>query len=173
VRRGLTAAVVLALVLAVAGCGSNEETAPVTVTVQQTVTEGSAIETLSDTVDAESDLSEGDPLDGLRNAPNVSTMSVEEAMERATIEVPNVVGLDHQLAQDTMQAAGLYNLAEEDATGQGRMLLWDRNWTVVEQWPLPGARVNRDQTVMLSSVKDDELGAPGNPLDWPAVPRPG
>src|SRR4051794_37486802 len=28
------------------------------------------------------------------------------------IVVPNVVGKDHQLAQDTMQAAGLYNLSE-------------------------------------------------------------
>lgn len=146
----------LALVLAVVGCGSNEETAPVTVTVQQTVTEGSAIETLSDTVDTESDPAEGDPLGGLRNAPNVSTMSVEEAIERATIEVPNVVGLDHQLAQDTMQAAGLYNLAEEDATGQGRMLLWDRNWTVVSQDPPAGDMVAPDMRIVLRSKKDDE-----------------
>jgi hypothetical protein len=29
--------------------------------------------------------------------------------------------------EDRMQAAGLYNLDEEDATGQGRLLLWDRN----------------------------------------------
>ena len=85
--------------------------------------------------------------------------------------VPNVVGLDHQLAQDTMQARGLWRLTEQDATGEERMLLWDRNWTVVDQWPLPGARVNRDQTVVLSSVKDDELGLPGNPLDWPTAPR--
>ena len=39
------------------------------------------------------------------------------------ITVPDVVGKDHQLAQDTMQAAGLYSLAEEDATGQGRLLI--------------------------------------------------
>ena len=86
--------------------------------------------------------------------------------------VPNVVGLDHQLAQDTMQARGFWRLTEQDATGEDRMLLWDRNWTVVDQWPLPGARVHRDQTVVLSSVKDEELGLPGNPLDWPTAPRP-
>jgi beta-lactam-binding protein with PASTA domain len=124
-------------VLAGAGCGSNEEAAPMTVTAQQTVTEG-------------------DPLEGLRNAPNVSTMSVEEAIERMTVEVPNVVGIDHQLAQDTMQAAGLYNLAEEDATGQGRMLLWDRNWTVVSQDPPAGDMVSPDTTIVLRSKKDDE-----------------
>jgi hypothetical protein len=66
------------------------------------------------------------------------------------------VGLDHQLAQDTMQAAGLYNLSEEDATGQGRLLLYDRNWTVVSQDPPAGALVSEDQTIILRSKKDDE-----------------
>jgi hypothetical protein len=92
---------------------------------------------------------------------------------RREVVVPDVVGLDHQLAQDTMQAAGLLRLTEQDASGEDRLLLWDRNWTVVEQWPLPGARVSRSQVVMLSSVKDDELGLPGNPPGWPTVARPG
>jgi hypothetical protein len=37
--------------------------------------------------------------------------------------VPDVIGMNHQLAQDTLQAAGFYLLLEEDATGQGRSLL--------------------------------------------------
>jgi hypothetical protein len=90
---------------------------------------------------------------------------------RRKVIVPNVVGLDHQLAQDTMQAAGLLRLTEQDATGEDRLLLWDRNWTVVDQWPLPGARVARSQVVVLMSVKDEELGLAGNPLDWPTIPR--
>lgn len=72
------------------------------------------------------------------------------------IRVPNVEGKDHQLAQDTMQAAGLYNLAEEDATGQDRLMLIDRNWTVVEQKPRAGERVNADTTIILRSKKDGE-----------------
>jgi hypothetical protein len=32
--------------------------------------------------------------------------------------VPDVVGMNHQLAQDTLQASGFYLLHEEDATGQ-------------------------------------------------------
>jgi hypothetical protein len=159
VRRGLTAAVALGLLLAGAGCGSEgDETASrVTVTVQQTVTEPASIETLRDTIEAEpSAPPTTNPLDGLRTAPNVSTMSVEEVLERATISVPNVVGLDHQLAQDTMQSIGLYDLSEEDATGAGRMLLWDRNWTVVSQDPPPGTMVSPDHTITLRSKKDDE-----------------
>ena len=34
---------------------------------------------------------------------------------------------DHQLAQDTLQAAGFYMLEEVDCSGQDRMMLWDRN----------------------------------------------
>lgn len=72
------------------------------------------------------------------------------------IEVPDVVGKDHQLAQDTMQAAGLYFLAERDASGQDRMLLLDRNWTTVKQSPKAGECVSEDTEIMLSAVKDDE-----------------
>jgi beta-lactam-binding protein with PASTA domain len=65
--------------------------------------------------------------------------------------------MDHQLAQDTMQATGLYALAERDASGRGRLLLNDRNWTVVRQTPKAGTRVSENRTVTLYSVKDDEL----------------
>lgn len=74
------------------------------------------------------------------------------------IEVPDVEGLDHQLAQDTMQFAGLRNLAEEDASGEGRRLLWDRNWIVVEQDPVAGTIVTKDTKITLHSLKDDEVG---------------
>lgn len=73
-----------------------------------------------------------------------------------SIVVPDVVGRDHQWAQDTMQAAGLYALLEEDATGQGRAILWDRNWTVVRQTPKAGTRVDESQTITLYAKKDGE-----------------
>src|SRR4051794_5735434 len=57
----------------------------------------------------------------------------------AAITVPAVVGMDHQAAQNRMQAAGLYNLRERDATGEGRLMIWDRNWVVVRQSPAPGS----------------------------------
>ncbi|WP_261559858.1 PASTA domain-containing protein, partial [Frankia tisae] len=67
--------------------------------------------------------------------------------------VPNVVGLNHQTAQDTLQAAGFYNLAEQDGTGQGRMLVLDRNWHVIAQAPGPGTVISTDGQVMLTSKK--------------------
>jgi beta-lactam-binding protein with PASTA domain len=83
---------------------------------------------------------------------------VEVAAEQAAggITVPNVVGLDHQAAQDAMQGEGLWLLDEEDCTGQGRMLLWDRNWEVVSTDPPAGTQVSEDTTITLCSKKQGE-----------------
>ena len=67
--------------------------------------------------------------------------------------VPNVVGRNHQEAQDALQAAGFYELAEEDATGRGRMLVYDRNWVVVEQVPAAGTVADPKQRILLRSKK--------------------
>jgi len=78
------------------------------------------------------------------------------ASSSVRIRVPRVVGMNHQAAQNRLQAAGLYMLEEEDATGQGRMLLYDRNWVVVSQSPRAGARVSEDRTILLRSKKIGE-----------------
>lgn len=70
-----------------------------------------------------------------------------------TITVPSVVGKDLQLAQDTMQAAGLYNLKSHDSTGRGRLQVLDRNWRVTDQSPSAGATVAKDQLIDLGARK--------------------
>ncbi|HEY0618828.1 MAG TPA: PASTA domain-containing protein [Kribbella sp.] len=70
--------------------------------------------------------------------------------------VPNVVGVNHQLAQDTMQAAGFYYLTEEDASGKGRLLVNDRNWVVVSQIPAGGTTTSLDTKITLRSKKIGE-----------------
>jgi hypothetical protein len=70
--------------------------------------------------------------------------------------VPNVVGVNHQLAQDTMQAAGFYYLTEEDASGKGRLLVNDRNWVVVSQIPVGGTTTSLDTKITLRSKKIGE-----------------
>jgi hypothetical protein len=67
--------------------------------------------------------------------------------------VPDVVGKNHQEAQDALQAAGFYHLGEEDSTGQGRKLLVDRNWVVVEQIPKGGSVLDTKERVLLRSKK--------------------
>ncbi len=73
-----------------------------------------------------------------------------------SITVPDVEGKNHQLAQDTMQAAGLYNLVEEDCSGQGRALILDRNWQVQKQTPAAGTKVSADKAITLCSQKIGE-----------------
>lgn len=71
----------------------------------------------------------------------------------ALIKVPDVSGMNHQDAQDTMQRAGLYNLREVDGTGKGRMLVLDRNWVQTGQSPAPGTEVPPDTVITLTAVK--------------------
>ncbi|MBM7771155.1 beta-lactam-binding protein with PASTA domain [Actinokineospora baliensis] len=73
--------------------------------------------------------------------------------------VPNVVGLDHQAAQDAMQKAGFYYLTEEDATGQGRQLVIDTNWEVVEQVPAAGTVAPQSDKILLRSRKKTDSGS--------------
>lgn len=82
-----------------------------------------------------------------------STATSGTTAAAAKITVPNVVGKDLQLAQDTMQAAGLYNLTSHDSTGQARLQVLDRNWVVTDQTPAAGSSVAADQLIDLGARK--------------------
>ncbi|WP_238071644.1 PASTA domain-containing protein [Rhodococcus zopfii] len=79
------------------------------------------------------------------NPPRPSAMAV----------IPNVVCMNLQDAQDTIQAAGVFYSKSVDATGAGRAQVWDRNWIVVEQTPAAGVDIDEGD-VILSVVKEDE-----------------
>lgn len=83
-------------------------------------------------------------------------LTVAAEQDGGGIAVPDVIGLDHQAAQDALQGEGLWLLDEEDCTGQGRMLLFDRNWEVVRTDPPAGTRVSEDTTITLCSKKQGE-----------------
>ncbi|WP_328846132.1 PASTA domain-containing protein [Streptomyces sp. NBC_00258] len=72
-----------------------------------------------------------------------------------TASLPNVVGKDLQAAQDEAQAAGFYALDDQDASGQNRLQVLDRNWTVCKQEPAAGTHPT-DTPVVLYAVKDTE-----------------
>jgi hypothetical protein len=144
----MVAATVAALVAT--GCSSSEEPEP-QAEVRTVVTV--IKEVAAEPVDSRSTTEREAPT---QDRKREGEHSDQEDAPVGKLRVPDVVGEDHQLAQDTMQASGLYNLAEEDATGQGRMLLFDRNWTVVSQSPAPGTMVSEDRTITLRSKKDGE-----------------
>jgi hypothetical protein len=70
--------------------------------------------------------------------------------------VPDVSGMNHQDAQNAMQAAGLYNLREVDSTGKHRAMILDRNWCQTGQDPKPGAKVGAHTAITLYARKCDE-----------------
>ncbi|WP_081937730.1 PASTA domain-containing protein [Streptosporangium roseum] len=80
--------------------------------------------------------------------------SGEPAAERKTL--PDVVGMNLQQGQDTMQAAGFYILDDQDSTGQGRLQIFDRNWVITEQDPAAGRKVETDTPVTLYAKKYGE-----------------
>jgi hypothetical protein len=79
--------------------------------------------------------------------------SIPIATAATTKRVPNVVGMNHQAAQNRLQARGFHNLRERDCSGRGRLLLFDRNWRVVRQTPAAGRRIPTNRAITLCSVK--------------------
>ncbi len=69
--------------------------------------------------------------------------------------MPDVVCMDLQAAQNEIQDHGVFLSRSEDATGEGRRQLYDRNWVVVAQDPAPGEPIG-ERDAVLSVVKDDE-----------------
>ncbi|MEU3829288.1 DUF3761 domain-containing protein [Streptomyces sp. NPDC029080] len=92
-----------------------------------------------------------------------SSSSVFESKAK-TVKVEDFVGMGLQTAQDAAQADGIDNLDSTDATGQGRMQLWDRNWTVCAQTPAAGETMSTDDTLRFGTVKSSE----GETCDDPA-----
>ena len=72
-----------------------------------------------------------------------------------SVTVPDVVGMNLQSAQERLRALGL-GTSSSDATGQGRMQLWDRNWEVVGQSPAAGTEVSIGTSVDMSVKKIGE-----------------
>jgi hypothetical protein len=128
-----TALIVAAAFAALTGCGAGASTAAPVVTVTATQTA---------------------PKETAKPAAKKDKEPAAEKAERKTL--PNVVGLNLQAGQDTMQAAGFYLLNDKDATGQGRFQVSDRNWVVTKQTPAAGRKVAVDTLVTLYAKKIGE-----------------
>ena len=85
-----------------------------------------------------------------------------EGTQTAIGVVPDVVCMDLQAAQDSLQAAGFFNLGSEDGSGEGRMQILDRDWVVVAQSVDAGSTPSPLKRIVLDSVKYGEpTGASG------------
>ena len=70
--------------------------------------------------------------------------------------LPNLMCFDLQEAQDSLQTAGFWKFTTEDASGEGRNQVVDRNWTVVGQRPGPGPNMPKSTEILLRALKDDD-----------------
>jgi PASTA domain len=83
----------------------------------------------------------------------LSAASRGDSSSGDTAGVPNVVGMDLQSAQDTLQANGFYNLGSHDVTGEASFQILDRNWEVVDQTPSAGTMTDMSVRVELGVVR--------------------
>jgi hypothetical protein len=77
--------------------------------------------------------------------------------------MPNLVGTDLQSAQDAIQSVtddGIWYTHSHDATGAGRMQLWDRDWKVCSQNVAPGASIHSGTSITFDVVKRDSETCP-------------
>lgn len=70
--------------------------------------------------------------------------------------MPDVVCMGLQDAQDEIQDRGVFFSKSEDATGDGRRQLWDRNWIVVAQDPEPGVSIGENEAVLYVVKKNED-----------------
>lgn len=70
-----------------------------------------------------------------------------------TAEIPNVVGMNLQDAQDCLQSKGFYYLDDQPAPGEPRFQVNDSNWTVTRQSDV-GPGYSLDTRITLTARKD-------------------
>lgn len=67
---------------------------------------------------------------------------------KAAPQMPNVVGMNLQDAQDTIQNAGVFFSRSYDCTGAGRSQIVDSNWLVITQNIAPGTPFGESDAVL-------------------------
>ncbi|MGX6739032.1 PASTA domain-containing protein [Streptomyces peucetius] len=72
-----------------------------------------------------------------------------------TAELPDMVGMDLDSAQEIAKVYGFRYFIDEDHSGQDRLQILDNEWTVCTQDPAPGTE-RVEILVTLHAVKDDE-----------------
>jgi hypothetical protein len=87
------------------------------------------------------------------------TTTPHAAADPSSWTMPNLVGKDLQGAQDAIQSLthdAVWYSSSTDLTGKGRAQIVDRNWTVCNSTPAPGATFNTTTAIDFGVVRDTE-----------------
>jgi hypothetical protein len=152
-RHPFAIAFAIASICAVGGCGgaAPPAAAPAPVTVTATPQQPAAPAPV--TVTATPAPAVVAPPAEPTKAPTKPKKKTPAKAAEVTFEMPDVVGMVLQDAQDLLQTKGSYIMDQQDATGLERLQILDSNWTVCAQRPKRGVAVSTDDIVTLSSVK--------------------
>ena len=80
--------------------------------------------------------------------PSAAPSAEEESTTGDGAVMPDVMCMNLQDAQDTIQEAGVFFSRSDDATGEGRHQIIDSNWQVVGQTPAPGTPISEFEAVL-------------------------
>ena len=108
--------------------------------------DGSGEDRFTDDSVVQSDAPSPDQTEDLEAAAGNGGVAPAPADDEAIM--PDVVCMDLQSAQDSIQEAGVFFSRSNDATGDDRMQLVDSNWLVVGQTPAAGTPIGELEAVL-------------------------
>lgn len=153
VRKARSIAILLFCLLSVSISGCQGEASPSTESAS-VASETSVVDSIPTTTSI--DIVEAEPsttvLNTTTSVPESNLFGGDDPEDQI---MPEVVCMNLQDAQNEIQDHGVFFSRSEDATGQGRFQIIDRNWVVVAQKPSAGTPIGEFEAV-LSAVKIGE-----------------
>ena len=87
-------------------------------------------------------------------APAPAALAPAAPAAPSIVTLPNVVGQNGAIAEDTLRSLGLTKIQMAADTASGReVVLNPANWTVTKMEPKAGAQIRSDQTVVVTMTK--------------------
>ena len=87
----------------------------------------------------------------------LSACAGSDGGQKSEIQLPSVVGMNLQAAQDCLQELGFWLLDDQPESGEPRLQINDDNWTVTRQRPEPGM-YSEDASITLYARKTGDFG---------------
>lgn len=86
-------------------------------------------------------------------AAPATTAPAPAANKPTKVALPNVVGKNGAIAEETLKAKGITNIEWASGDPTAQVVLLRQNWKVIKQEPKAGTKVSPGQTIVLTAVK--------------------
>lgn len=85
--------------------------------------------------------------------PSPTLSAAATARPAGSVRMPDLVGKNGAIAEDTLKRAGITNIRFASADPDASVVLLPENWKITKQDPKPGKKVRDGQLVVLTAVK--------------------